>query len=237
MSKEDLLNSIKGGLIVSCQALPGEPLYMGDKTMMPLMARAAKQAGACAIRTSGVLDVVEIKKETNLPIIGLIKKSYDGYEPYITFTMDEVDKLVDAGADIVAIDCTLRKRIGGETVAQFVEAIKKKYPKMLLMADISNLEEGINAWKAGVDMVGTTLSGYTSYTEKLDGPDYELVESLVKFIDIPVIAEGRVHYPDQARRMLEVGAYAVVVGGAITRPLEITERFMKAIREVCIQCI
>ena len=98
------------------------------------------------------------------------------------------------------------------------------------MADISNYEEGINAYKSGVDMIGTTLSGYTDYTEKLEGPDYELVEKLSKAVDIPIIAEGRVHYPDQAAKMLEVGAYAVVVGGAITRPLEITERFMKAIK-------
>lgn len=97
------------------------------------------------------------------------------------------------------------------------------------MADISNFEEGINAWKAGVDMVGTTLSGYTPYTEKLDEPDFKLIEELAQNIDIPVIAEGRIHQPDQAVKALDLGAYAVVVGGAITRPAEITERFVKAI--------
>lgn len=229
MGKEEILNILRGGLIVSCQALPGEPLYLENDTIMPLMARAAKQAGACAIRTNGVRDVIAIKEETNLPVIGLIKKSYDGYEQYITFTMDEVDQLVEAGADIIALDCTLRKRKDGRTVGEFIKAIKGKYPNILLMADISSLEEGINAWKAGVDMVGTTLSGYTSYTPKLEGPDYELVENLVNSIDIPVIAEGRIHYPEQAKKMLELGATAIVVGGAITRPLEITSRFMKAI--------
>ena len=229
MGKEEILNILRGGLIVSCQALPGEPLYLENDTIMPLMARAAKQAGACAIRTNGVRDVIAIKEETNLPVIGLIKKSYDGYEQYITFTIDEVDKLAEAGADIVALDCTLRKRKDGRTVAEFIKAIKEKYPQVLLMADISNLEEGINAWKAGVDMVGTTLSGYTSYTNKLDGPDYELVENLVNSIKIPVIAEGRIHYPEQAKKMLELGATSIVVGGAITRPLEITSRFIKAI--------
>lgn len=229
MGKEEILNILRGGLIVSCQALPGEPLYLENDTIMPLMARAAKQAGACAIRTNGVRDVIAIKEETNLPVIGLIKKSYDGYEQYITFTMDEVDQLVEAGADIIALDCTLRKRKDGRTVEEFIKAIKEKYPRVLLMADISNLEEGINAWKAGVDMVGTTLSGYTSYTIKLDGPDYELVENLVNSIKIPVIAEGRIHYPEQAKKMLELGATSVVVGGAITRPLEITNRFIKAI--------
>jgi len=229
MNRNEILEAMRGNLIVSCQALEGEPLYIENDSMMPLMARAAKQAGACAIRTNGVFDVIEIKKETNLPIIGLLKKKYDGYEQYITVTMDEIDKLAEAGADVIALDCTLRKRIDGRTVAEFIQAIKEKYPDILLMADISNLEEGINAWKAGVDMVGTTLSGYTDYTPKVDGPDYELVEKLSKSIDIPVIAEGRIHSPEHAVRMLDLGAHAVVVGGAITRPLEITTRFIDAI--------
>ena len=229
MNKNEILEAMRGNLIVSCQALEGEPLYIENDSMMPLMARAAKQAGACAIRTNGVFDVIGIKNETNLPIIGLLKKKYEGYDQHITVTMDEIDKLAGAGADVIALDCTLRKRIDGRTVAEFIEAIKEKYPTILLMADISNLEEGINAWKAGVDMVGTTLSGYTDYTPKLDGPDYELVEQLSKLIDIPVIAEGRIHNPEQAVRMLDLGAHAVVVGGAITRPLEITARFIDAI--------
>ncbi|AYE34846.1 N-acetylmannosamine-6-phosphate 2-epimerase [Clostridium septicum] len=231
MRKEEMINKIKSGLIVSCQALEGEPLYIENDSIMPLMARAAKKAGACAIRTNGVRDVIGIKKETQLPVIGIIKKSYEGYEQYITVTMDEIDKLVEAGADIIALDCTLRERKDGKTVAEHIKSIKEKYPDILLMADISNLEEGINAWKSGVDLVGTTLSGYTDYTPKLDGPDYELVKSLVEAIDIPVIAEGRVHYPNQAVEMLKLGATAVVVGGAITRPLEITSRFMDAINK------
>ena len=231
MRKEEIIEKIKGGLIVSCQALPGEPLYIEDDSMMPLMARAAKEAGACGIRTNGVRDVIGIKKETNLPIIGLIKKSYEGYEPYITFTIDEVDELAKAGADIIAIDCTLRKRADGRTVEEFIKFVKEKYPNILFMADISNFEEGVNAFKAGIDMVGTTLSGYTSYTEKTDGPDYNLVKSLVEAIDVPVIAEGRIHQPEQAVNMLNLGAHAVVVGGAITRPLEITNRFIESIRK------
>lgn len=229
MNKEELLRKIKGNLIVSCQALEGEPLYLENGSVMPLMARAAKQAGASAIRTNGVRDVIGIKEETNLPIIGIIKKGYEGYEQYITVTMEEVDQLVKAGADIIAIDCTLRERVDGRTVAEFIKDIKKKYPQIILMADISNFEEGINAWESGIDMVGTTLSGYTPYTLKLEEPDFKLIEDLSKNIDIPVIAEGRIHTPEQAARALDLGAHAVVVGGAITRPLEIATRFVDAI--------
>lgn len=229
MDKEKLLKEIKGKLIVSCQALEGEPLYIEDSSVMPLMARAAKQAGAAAIRTNGVRDVIGIKEETNLPIIGIIKKGYEGYEQYITVTMDEIDQLVQAGADIIAMDCTLRERVDGRSVSEFIQTIKEKYPQIILMADISNLEEGINAWKAGIDMVGTTLSGYTEYTLKLEEPDFKLIEDLAKNIDIPIIAEGRIHTPEQAMKALDLGAHAVVVGGAITRPLEIATRFVDAI--------
>lgn len=229
MDKEKLLKEIKGKLIVSCQALEGEPLYIENSSIMPLMARAAKQAGAAAIRTNGVRDVIGIKEETNLPIIGIIKKGYEGYEQYITVTMDEIDQLVQAGADIIAMDCTLRERVDGRSVSEFIQIIKEKYPQIILMADISNLEEGINAWKAGIDMVGTTLSGYTEYTLKLEEPDFKLIEDLAKNIDIPIIAEGRIHTPEQATKALDLGAHAVVVGGAITRPLEIATRFVDAI--------
>lgn len=229
MDKEKLLKEIKGKLIVSCQALEGEPLYIEDSSVMPLMARAAKQAGAAAIRTNGVRDVIGIKEETNLPIIGIIKKGYEGYEQYITVTMDEIDQLVQAGADIIAMDCTLRERVDGRSVSEFIQTIKEKYPQIILMADISNLEEGINAWKSGIDMVGTTLSGYTEYTLKLEEPDFKLIEDLAKNIDIPIIAEGRIHTPEQATKALDLGAHAVVVGGAITRPLEIATRFVDAI--------
>ncbi len=229
MEKIKLLESFKGKLIVSCQALPGEPLYIENGTIMPLMAKAAERAGATGIRANGVLDIKEIKKIVNLPVIGLIKKQYNNFPQYITVTMAEIDALVEAKADIVALDCTLRERVDGRTINEFITAIKEKYPNIILMADISTFEEGINAEKAGVDLVGTTLSGYTPYSTKIEGPDYQLVEKLVKILKIPVIAEGRIHEPKQAKKMLEIGAYAVVVGGAITRPLEITQRFIKEI--------
>ncbi|BBM36762.1 N-acetylmannosamine-6-phosphate 2-epimerase [Pseudoleptotrichia goodfellowii] len=229
MNKKEIIEKLKGKLIVSCQALPGEPLYIENDTMMPLMAVAAKRAGAAGIRTNGERDVKEIKKTVDLPVIGLIKKEYEGFSQYITVTMKEIDTLVKAGADIIALDCTMRERGDGKTVNGFIKEIKEKYPDIILMADISTFEEGVNAEKAGVDMVGTTLSGYTPYSEKTDGPDFKLVEKLSKKLDIPVIAEGKIHEPQQAKKMLELGAHAVVVGGAITRPLEIAQRFVKAV--------
>ncbi len=228
MKKEELFERIKGKVIVSCQAVPGEPLYVEEKSIMYLMARAAKQAGTPMIRTSSIRDVIAIKEETGLPVIGLVKVQYEGFESY-TPTMKEVDDLVAAGSDIIALDCTQQKRGDGKTVSEFITEVRTKYPDAVLMADISTYEEGINAWKLGVDIVGTTMSGYTSYTEKTDGPDYELVKRLVAAVDIPVIGEGRIHYPQQAVEMLDAGAFAVVVGGAITRPLEIAQRFISAV--------
>lgn len=229
MKKEALFEQIKGKVIVSCQAVPGEPLYVEEKSIMYLMARAAKQAGTPAIRTSSIRDVVAIKEETGLPVIGLIKVQYDGFESYITPTMKEVDALVEAGSDVIALDCTNQKRGDGKTISEFITEVRSKYPDEILMADISTFEEGVNAWKLGVDLVGTTMSGYTPYSPKLAGPDYELVKKLSSTVDIPVIGEGRVHSPEQAVEMLNAGAFAVVVGGAITRPLEIAQRFIKAV--------
>lgn len=230
-SLSEILEATKGSIIVSCQALPSEPLYCEEMSLMPFMAQAAKQAGSKCIRTSSIRDVVEIKKVTGLPVIGLVKRVVEGYESYITPTMKEVDDLVAVDSDIVALDCTQRKRGDGTTINEFIAQIKEKYPDIVLMADVSTFEEGVNAQNCGVDLVGTTLSGYTDYSPKVDGPDFALVERLVNALTIPVIAEGKVHYPDQAKKMLEIGAHAVVVGGAITRPLEIAQRFYKAIEK------
>lgn len=229
MTKQELFDRVKGRVIVSCQAVPGEPLYVEEKSIMYLMARAAKRAGTPMIRTSSIRDVVAIKEETGLPVIGLIKINYPGFESYITPTMKEVDELVEAGSDIIALDCTDLKRGDGKTIEEFITEVRKKYPDQILMADISTYEEGIRAWKLGMDLVGTTMSGYTPQSVKLDGPDYELVKKLSETVDIPVIGEGRVHSPEDAVKMLEAGAFAVVVGGAITRPLEIATRFIKAV--------
>lgn len=231
MEKQEFFDRIRGQMIISCQTVPGEPLYVEEKSIMYLMARAAKMAGSPAIRTSSIRDVIAIKEETGLPVIGLVKIQYPGYEGYITPTMKEVDELVEAGSDVVALDCTLRRRGDGTSVNDFIRDIREKYPDIILMADISNYEEGVNAWKCGVDIVGTTMSGYTDYTPKLDGPDYELMRRLAADLDIPVIGEGKIHTPVQAVAALDTGVWSIVVGGAITRPLEIAGRFMKAIEE------
>ena len=230
-SLNEVLELTKGTIIVSCQALPGEPLYCEEMSLMPFMAKAAQQAGSKCIRTSSIRDVAGIKEATGLPVIGLIKRKYEGFESYITPTMQEIDELVAADSDVIALDCTNMKRGDGRTITEFLGEIRAKYPDIAIMADISTFEEGVNAWKCGVDIVGTTMNGYTPYTEKTDGPNYDLLARLVEALPIPVIAEGRVHYPDQAKKLLDLGAHAVVVGGAITRPLEIAQRFYQAIEK------
>ena len=230
MTKEELFAIMKGSIIVSCQATPGEPLYDPERSVMPLMARAAKLAGAKMIRTSSVRDIVGIKEETGLPVIGLIKREYPGYSGRITMTMREVDECMGALSDIVSIDCTDTARADGLTAPQFLKKVKEKYPNIIIMADCATLEEAAAAWEAGADLVGSTMNGYTAATADCKGdPNYELVRQMVEKLPCPVIAEGRVHTPEQAQKMLEIGAWAVVVGGAITRPLEIAQRFFAAI--------
>lgn len=222
---QQILSDTHNSIIVSCQALPGEPLYCEEMSLMPFMAKAAQMAGCKCIRTSSVRDVTEIKRATSLPVIGLIKRTYEGYDSYITPTMREIEELLEAEADIIALDCTLRLRGDGTTINEFLAQIRQKYPDITLMADISTYEEGINAWKCGADIISTTMSGYTSYSPQTDEPDFELVKQLAKDLPIPLVAEGKIHYPYQVKKLLKSGAHAVVIGGAITRPLEIARRF------------
>lgn len=224
---EGVLSQVQHGLIVSCQALPGEPLHGADS--MVKMARAAQQGGAVAIRANGAADVRAMKQTLSLPVIGLVKRDYDDSDIYITPTLREMEELVEAGADIIALDATLRPRPGGCKLKQLIDYAHEH--GVTSMADISTLEEALHAASLGIGSVSTTLSGYTPYSTHIDGPDLELVRRASELLPVPLIAEGKIHAPEQVEEAFRLGAYAVVVGSAITRPQLITQRFADAARK------
>lgn len=222
-----MLNEIKGGLIVSCQALEDEPLH--GSMIMAKMAKAAKWGNAVGIRANSVQDIQAIKNEVDLPVIGIIKREYAGSEVYITPTKAEVNELLSTGIDMIAIDATNRKRPNGGRVDQLVRHIQAN--RCLVMADISTFDEGVEAAKLGVDCISTTLSGYTPYSRQQRGPDFHLLEQLVRELNMPIIAEGRIQTPEEAKKAIELGAHAVVVGSAITRPQLITHTFAEKLKQ------
>lgn len=230
MSREDILEKLRGGVIISCQALPGEPMYSEKGGVMPLFAKAAKEAGAVGIRANSVRDIVEIQEVVDLPIIGIIKQDYEEADAFITPTMAEVDALVETGVDIIALDATVSSRPKGESLEAFVKTIKESYPQQLLMADCSTLEEMITAEKLGFDFIGTTLVGYTEQSKHLaiDANDFEIIRQAREKIKAPIIAEGNISTPEKVKRVFELGVDSVVVGSAITRPLVIAKPFIEA---------
>lgn len=228
-NREEIMEAIHNEVVVSCQALPEEPLH--SPFIMGRMAYAAYLGGARGIRANSVADIREIKKTVDLPIIGIIKKVYEGCDVFITPTMTEIDALCEEGVDIIALDATGRKRPDGMTITEVFPLIRKKYPEQLFMADCSTYEEVKTAVELGFDFVGTTLSGYTSYTKGRKLPDFELIEKIVKDFETPVIAEGGISTPEELREVFDKGVFSAVVGSAITRPMEITKRFIDAVRK------
>ena len=225
-----VLDNLKGKLIVSCQALDNEPLH--SPFIMSRMAVAAEEGGAEGIRANSVADIAAIKQLVSLPVIGIIKRDYPDSEVFITATMKEVDELMSVGPELIALDATARPRPGGQRLDALVAEIRAKYPSVLLMADISTAEEALTAQSLGFDCVGTTLYGYTAETEghALPENDCGFLRDVLAAVNIPVVAEGNVETPTLAARCLELGAHTVVVGGAITRPQQITARLAAAIK-------
>ncbi len=224
----DIINRLKGKVVVSCQAMPSEPLYL-EKCMVAMMQSVVK-GGAGGLRVAGARDVKNAKKLFNIPVIGLTKPNIipENWQEivYITPTQKEVIELIEAGADIIALDGTMRKRPNNAKLEDLIKYIKIN--KRISMADISTLEEGQNAEKLGANILSTTLSGYTQFSQNRgDEPDFELLEQLVKNTNLPVVLEGRIWEPEQVDKAFEIGAHCVVIGSAITRPQLITKRFIK----------
>ena len=220
-----MLEDIKNHLIVSCQALEYEPLH--SSFIMSKMALAAYQGGAKGIRANTIEDIQAIKKEVDLPIIGIIKQEYEGSVVFITPTIKEVDALVKEGVDIIAMDATIRERPHHIYLDDFFKEIRKKYPNQKFMADCSTIEEAIHADELGFDFIGTTMVGYTKESKglKIEENDFEIIRTIIQKVKHPVIAEGNIDTPQKAKRVLDLGCYSVVVGSIITRPQLITKRF------------
>ncbi len=220
-----LLNSIKNGLIVSCQAEDTSPFNTPET--LNKFAQAAENAGAKAIRSEGIVKTKKIIETVNIPVIGLVKSNFpDGYVK-ITGSFKNVEELIKINCTIIAIDGTMRKRerLSGP---EFIHRIKSEF-KCCIIADVSTFDEGLACYEAGADCIATTLSGYTPETKKLQvptTPDYKLLKSLLT-LPVPIIAEGRYRSPMQAKKAIEMGAWAVTVGTAITRPAIITSWFVE----------
>ncbi|MGX7030663.1 N-acetylmannosamine-6-phosphate 2-epimerase [Vagococcus zengguangii] len=227
--ESDVLKKIKGGLIVSCQALKEEPLH--SSFIMSRMAKAAVMSGAIGIRANSVVDIQAIKDTVSVPVIGILKNVYEGCSIFITPTLKEVRRICATGAEIVAMDATTRSRPNGEQLPEIIKVIREEYPTTLLMADCATLEDVEYALSLGFDIIGTTLYGYTEDTQGCDisDDDFKHLKDVLEMVDRPVIAEGKIDTPEKAKRVLELGCWSVVTGGAITRPQEIAKKFVDAI--------
>lgn len=224
----NIINRLKGKVVVSCQAMPSEPLYL-EKCMVAMMKSVVK-GGAGGLRVAGARDVKNAKHLFDVPVIGLTKPDIipSNWQEivYITPTLKEVIELVEAGADIIAFDGTMRERPNGAKLEELIKYVKIN--NRISMADISTLEEGLNAEKLGANILSTTLSGYTQFSQNRgNGPDFELLKQLVDNTNLPVVLEGRIWEPEEVDKAFELGAHCVVIGSAITRPQLITKRFVQ----------
>lgn len=221
------MSNLPRGLIVSCQAVQGETLY--GYGIMNLMAKCAKDGGAVGIRANYVDDILSIKKEVDLPVIGIIKAVYEGSDVYITPTLKEVKDLIGTDCEVIALDCTKRARPNGESLKDLVKYIRENAPSVEIMADTADFDDALTADELGFDYIGSTMRGYTSYTKGVSLPDYDFITKLVKeFPNRRIIAEGGIWEADQLKKVCECGVYSVVIGTAITRPTDITKRFVGA---------
>lgn len=218
------MSTLKRGLIVSCQAEEGSPF--NSPQFIAAFAKAAELGGAIGVRVRSPENVQAVAKVIKIPIIGLTKGTYESGRVLITPSIDDVLKLVDAGADIIAVDATKRRRPAGLDGNEFLRLVKSKI-NCQVMADISNVQEGLTAAEEEADFIGTTLSGYfEDKPPSLYEPDYALIKEITSITGIPVIAEGRIWSPEQAMKAIHLGAFAVCVGTAITRPVDIVKRFV-----------
>lgn len=226
----DKVENLKGKLIVSCQALPHEPLH--SSFIMGRMALAAKEGGAAGIRANTKEDIAEIQAQVDLPVIGIVKRDYEDSKVYITPTMKEIEELMEVKPEIIALDATVDLKPGGKTLDGFYREIRAAYPEQLLMADCSTVEEALHADELGFDFIGTTLVGYTEQSRglKIEADDFAIIRQIVAKARHRVIAEGNINTPEKARRVIELGAFSVVVGSIITRPQLITKSFAEALK-------
>lgn len=223
---------LKRKLIVSCQALPHEPLH--SSFIMGRMAVAAKEGGALGIRANTKEDIKEIQSQVDLPIIGIVKRDYEDSKVYITPTMREIEELMEVKPEIIALDATIATRPDGLTLDDFFRQIKEKYPDQFLMADCSTVEEALHADELGFDFIGTTMVGYTeqSQGDKIEANDFEILRKIAAKAKHRIIAEGNINTPEKAKRVIELGAFSVVVGSIITRPQLITKPFAEALESL-----
>ena len=224
-NKNSTIQHLKNGLIVSCQPRVGSPL--DHPSFVAALSAVAEEQGAVAVRIRETRNIRAVRRAVGIPVIGIEKINYPDSAVYITPTMESVRRVNRAGAQIIALDATERPRPHNRALAEIIVASKNKL-NAVIMADVATLQQGIEAAKLGVDLVSTTLYGYTEETRQCQGPAFELARDLIREVDIPVILEGRVHEPDHVRRAFDLGVYAVVVGTAITDFEWLTRRFIGA---------